>query len=134
MPFYHGHAVGFGMMTCLLSSGHLVMTDRMDPFAWARVIATEAVTVTSMVPSMLQVLVRTRVTQATVPTLRWVFVSAAPLPSQLARQFEEQSGLRLAHAWGLSEFTNFATVLPADAAGPVCSVSGVPALHRGDEA
>jgi long-chain acyl-CoA synthetase len=121
MPFYHGHAVGFGMMTCLLSSGHLVMTDRMDPFAWARVIATEAVTVTSMVPSMLQVLVRTRVTQAAVPTLRWVFVSAAPLPSQLARQFEEQSGLRLAHAWGLSEFTNFATVLPADAAEPVRS-------------
>jgi hypothetical protein len=79
------------------------------------------VTVTSMVPSMLHVLVRTRVTQAAVPTLRWVFVSAAPLPSQLARQFEEQSGLRLAHAWGLSEFTNFATVLPADAAEPVRS-------------
>lgn len=121
MPFYHAHAVGFGMMTCLLSSGHLVMTDRMDPFSWARVIATEGVTVTSMVPSMLQVLVRTRVTKEAVPTLRWVFVSAAPLPSALARQFEEQSGLRLAHAWGLSEFTNFATVLPADADEPVRS-------------
>lgn len=121
MPFYHAHAVGFGMMTCLLSSGHLVMTDRMDPFSWARVVAAENVTITSMVPSMLQLLLRTRVTAAAVPTLKWIFVSAAPLPSALAREFEAQSGLRLAHAWGLSEYTNFATILPATDADPVRS-------------
>jgi long-chain acyl-CoA synthetase len=117
MPFYHAHAVGFGMMTCLLSSGHLVMTERMDPRMWSRVVAGERVTVTSMVPSMLQLLVRARVTGDDVPTLKWIFVSAAPLPSALARQFEDQSGLRIAHAWGLSEFTNFATVLPAQIEG-----------------
>ncbi|GLW52015.1 class I adenylate-forming enzyme family protein [Kitasatospora phosalacinea] len=121
MPFYHAHAVGFGMMTCLLSSGHLVMTDRMDPFSWAGVVAGERVTVTSMVPSMLQLLLRTRVTRAAVPDLKWIFVSAAPLPSALAREFEEQSGLRLAHAWGLSEYTNFATILPATDPDPVRS-------------
>ncbi|HWS33356.1 MAG TPA: class I adenylate-forming enzyme family protein, partial [Actinoplanes sp.] len=114
MPFYHAHAVGFGMMTCLLSGGHLVMTDRMDPFVWSRVINAEQVTLTSMVPSMVQLLVRTRVKAATVPSLAFVFVSAAPLPSALAKTFEEQSGLRLAHAWGLSEYTNFATALPVD--------------------
>jgi long-chain acyl-CoA synthetase len=114
MPFYHAHAVGFGMMTCLLTGGHLVMTDRMDPFSWAGVVQAEGVTLTSMVPSMLQLLVRTRVTTEQVPTLKFVFVSAAPLPSALARTFEEQSGLKLAHAWGLSEYTNFATALPVD--------------------
>lgn len=112
MPFYHAHAVGFGMMTCLLSSGHLVVAERMDPLVWSRVVAAERVTVTSMVPSMLQLLVRARLEREAVPTLDWIFVSAAPLPSALAERFEEQSGLRIAHAWGLSEFSNFATVLP----------------------
>lgn len=113
MPFYHAHAVGFGMMTSLLSSGHLVISGRMDPLAWPRVIAAEGATVTSMVPSMLQLLLRTRVKHASVPTLAYVFVSAAPLPGVLAREFEAQSGIPIAHAWGLSEYTNFATALPA---------------------
>lgn len=114
MPFYHSHAVGFGMMTCLLTSGHLVVTDRMDPLAWPTVIAEQRVTVTSMVPTMLALIHRRRVQRTDVPTLRFVFVSAAPLPSALAQQFEESSGLPLVHAWGLSEFTNFATVLPPE--------------------
>jgi|SRR5215218_3454145 len=119
MPFYHSHAVGFGLMTCLMTSGHLVMTNRMDPLAWPAVIAKEGVTVTSMVPTMLALIHRRRVRRADVPTLRFVFVSAAPLPSALARQFEEDSGLPLVHAWGLSEFTNFATALPPDTEGTV---------------
>lgn len=117
MPFYHSHAVGFGLMTCLLSSGHLVMTDRMDPLSWPAVIAEERVTVTSMVPTMLALIHRRRLRRDDVPTLRFVFVSAAPLPSALARQFEESSGLPLVHAWGLSEFTNFATALPPEIDG-----------------
>lgn len=114
MPFYHAHAVGFGMMTCLLTGGHLVMTDRMDALAWPQVIRAEGVTITSMVPNLLNMLVHTRVKRADVPTLRFVFVSAAPLPRALAERFEEQAGLRVAHAWGLSEFTNFATALSVD--------------------
>lgn len=114
MPFYHAHAVGFGMMTCLLGSGHLVVTDRMNPLVWARVISAEGVTLTSMVPSMLQVLLRMRVTAEALPTLAFVFVSAAPLPSLVAQQFERESGIRIAHAWGLSEFTNFATAIAVD--------------------
>jgi acyl-CoA synthetase (AMP-forming)/AMP-acid ligase II len=114
MPFYHSHAVGFGMTTCLLTSGHLVMAERMDPLAWPTVIAAEGVTVTSMVPTMLALIHRRRVKASDLPTLRFVFVSAAPLPSELARQFEQDSGLPLVHAWGLSEFTNFATALPPE--------------------
>ncbi len=112
MPFYHAHAVGFGMMTCLMSGGHLVMTDRMDPTAWAAVIRAESISVTSMVPNLLHLLVRTGVKHEDVPTLRFVFVSAAPLPKELAQCFETMSGIPIAHAWGLSEFTNFATALP----------------------
>jgi long-chain acyl-CoA synthetase len=114
MPFYHSHAVGFGMMTCLLSGGHLIVAERMDPIAWKKVVRREKVTITSMVPNLLQLLTRTQLRSGEVPDLSFVFVSAAPLPKQLAESFESTSGLSLAHAWGLSEYTNFATCLPPD--------------------
>lgn len=112
MPFYHAHAVGFGMMTCLLTGGHLLVAERMDPLAWPKIIRVFGVTVTSMVPNLLHLLERTCVRATDVPTLRFIFVSAAPLPTHLAKSFEARSGIRIAHAWGLSEFTNFATCLP----------------------
>jgi long-chain acyl-CoA synthetase len=115
MPFYHAHAVGFGMMTCLLSGGHLIVAERMDPLNWAKIVSNHNVSITSMVPNLLHILLRTGVTRQKVPSLNWVFVSAAPLPSQLAKEFEDRSGLKIAHAWGLSEYTNFATALPATA-------------------
>lgn len=112
MPFYHAHAVGFGMMTCLLTGGHLLVAERMDPLAWPKIIRALNVTLTSMVPNLLHLLERTAVRAVDVPTLRFIFVSAAPLPTHLAQSFETRSGIRIAHAWGLSEFTNFATCLP----------------------
>ncbi|KMZ11423.1 Long-chain-fatty-acid-CoA ligase [Candidatus Burkholderia humilis] len=112
MPFYHAHAVGFGMVTCLLTDGHLLVAERMDPLSWAKLIRNLGVTLTSMVPNLLHLLERTGVRAADVPTLQFIFVSAAPLPSHLAKAFEDRSGIHIAHAWGLSEFTNFATCLP----------------------
>jgi long-chain acyl-CoA synthetase len=112
MPFYHAHAVGCGMMTCLLTGGHLLVAERMDPLAWPKIIRAFGVTLTSMVPNLLHLLERTSVRAIDVPTLRFIFVSAAPLPTHLAKSFEARSGIRIAHAWGLSEFTNFATCLP----------------------
>jgi acyl-CoA synthetase (AMP-forming)/AMP-acid ligase II len=111
MPFYHSHAVGFGMMTCLLSRGHLIVADKMNPAAWKKVVRSEGVTISSMVPNLLRVLLRSGIHRSEVPSLKQLFVSAAPLPRDLAHEFEHTSGIKIAHAWGLSEFTNFATCL-----------------------
>jgi long-chain acyl-CoA synthetase len=43
-----------------------------------------------------------------VPSLRGLLVSSAPLPTDVARRFEEATELPLVHGWGLSEFTNLA--------------------------
>jgi long-chain acyl-CoA synthetase len=114
LPLYHAHAFGFGLMTSLLSGGHLVLAERFDPFAFADVIRREGVEVTSVVPTLLPPLREVRLHRAKVPTLRCVMVSSAPLDPAVAWGFEEQTGLPLVQGWGLSEYTNFACCLSPD--------------------
>jgi long-chain acyl-CoA synthetase len=115
LPLYHAHAFGFGLMTALSTGGHLVFTERLEPFTWADVVAAEWVTVSSVVPTLLPLLLAARVTRARIPSLRHLMVSSAPLPTDLARQFETQTGIPLIQGWGLSEYTNFACcVSPGD--------------------
>jgi long-chain acyl-CoA synthetase len=116
LPLYHAHALGFGLMTTLTTGGHLVFMERFDPFAWGEVLRVESVTLTSVVPTLLQPLLQIGVRAEKIPTLRAILVSSAPLTSSLARAFEEKTNLRLLQGWGLSEYTNFACCLPADLA------------------
>ena len=116
LPLYHAHALGFGLMTTLTTGGHLVFMERFDPFAWGEVLRVESVTLTSVVPTLLQPLLQIGVRAEKIPTLRAVLVSSAPLTASLARAFEEKTKLRLLQGWGLSEYTNFACCLPADLA------------------
>jgi long-chain acyl-CoA synthetase len=111
LPLYHAHAFGFGLMTALTTGGHLVFTERLEPFTWAEVIRTESVTVTSVVPTLLPMLLAAGVQREKVPTLRHILVSSAPLPVDLARDFEARTGIPLIQGWGLSEYTNFACCL-----------------------
>ena len=114
LPLYHAHALGFGLMTTLTTGGHLVFMERFDPFAWGEVLRVESVTLTSVVPTLLQPLLQIGVRADKIPTLRALLVSSAPLTPSLARAFEEKTKLRLLQGWGLSEYTNFACCLPAD--------------------
>jgi len=114
LPLYHAHALGFGLMTTLTTGGHLVFTDRFDPFAWAEVMRAESVTLTSVVPTLLAPLMQVGVRHDRVPTLRAVLVSSAPLSAALARAFEAKTAIPLIQGWGLSEYTNFACCLSPD--------------------
>jgi len=108
LPLYHAHAFGFGLMTALSTGGHLVFTERLEPFTWAHVVRAENVTVSSVVPTLLPMLLAAGITREKVPTLRHLMVSSAPLPVDVARDFEARTGVPLIQGWGLSEYTNFA--------------------------
>ncbi len=118
LPLYHAHALGFGLMTTLITGGHLVFMERFDPFAWGEVLRVEGVTLSSVVPTLLQPLLQIGVRAEKVPSLRALLVSSAPLTASLARAFEEKTKLRLIQGWGLSEYTNFACCLPVDLPEP----------------
>jgi long-chain acyl-CoA synthetase len=111
LPLFHAHAFGFGLMSALTSGSHLVLAERFDPFAWPEIIQRERVTVTSVVPTLLAPLLESRLDAGKVAGLRCLLVSSAPLAPATARTFEETTGIRLMHGWGLSEYTNFACCL-----------------------
>ncbi len=108
LPLYHAHALGFGLLTALLTRGHLVFTDRFDPLVWGELARLHAVSWASVTPNLLTLLLAARLRRGDVPSLRGLLVSSAPLASSLARRFEEETALPLVHGWGLSEYTNFA--------------------------
>jgi long-chain acyl-CoA synthetase len=114
LPLYHAHAFGFGLMTALTTGGHLVFTDRFDPFAWAQIIRACEVQITSVVPTLLPALLQVKTTAERVPTLRAILVSSAPLGVELARDFEARTHIPLVQGWGLSEYTNFACCMAPD--------------------
>lgn len=108
LPLYHAHALGFGLLTSLVSRGTLALLDRFDPLAFRAVAHDSAAEVASVVPTFLPALVAARVRREQVPALRTLLVSSAPLARDAALAFEDATGLELAHGWGLSESTNFA--------------------------
>jgi long-chain acyl-CoA synthetase len=112
LPLHHAHAFGFGLMSALSTGGHLVFTDGLEPFTWAQVIRNESVTVASVVPPLLPMLLAANVTHDKVPSLRHLMVSSAPLARDLASTFETKTRIRLTQGWGLSEYTNFACCMP----------------------
>ena len=111
LPLYHAHAFGFGLMTALSTGGHLVFTERLEPFTWAAVVRAESVEVSSVVPALIPMLLAAGVKREQVPTLRHLMVSSAPLPVDVARNFETRTEIPLIQGWGLSEYTNFACCL-----------------------
>ncbi len=115
LPLYHAHAFGFGLMTALSTGGHLVFTERLEPFTWAEVVRRESVEVSSVVPSLLPMLLAAGITREKVPSLRHLLVSSAPLPRDVARTFEARTQIPLTQGWGLSEYTNFACCMAPDA-------------------
>jgi long-chain acyl-CoA synthetase len=115
LPLYHAHALGFGLMSSLISLGHLVFTEKLDPFAWMEIIRSENVVFTSVVPTLLPILMTARVHQDKIPTLQALLVSSAPLSPELAQEFTTKTGIRLVQGWGLSEYTNFACCMSPDA-------------------
>jgi long-chain acyl-CoA synthetase len=132
LPLYHAHALGFGLMSALVTRGHLVFTDKFDPLAWAAVARAERVRFASVVPTFLPLLLKTRLRAKLVPELEALLVSSAPLSIDLCARFEDETGVRIVQGWGLSEYTNFACCLsPSDGEGDRRSLlrdSAVPSI------
>jgi len=114
MPLFHVNAIVSSMLLAHFVGGRLVLLRRFEPERFLPIASREGVTQTSVVPAMLDALVRRGPREAP-PALRTIFCGAGQLYPEVARAFHAAfPSLRIRHGWGMSETTCWGCHLPPD--------------------
>ena len=121
VPMFHANAWGLPY-AAIMNGAKLVMPGpHLDPASLVDLFARERVTFTAGVPTIwmgiLQML-DANPGAYDLSSIRSMFVGGAAVPQALIKAFEQRHGLRLVHAWGMTETTPLGTVshLPLDLA------------------
>jgi acyl-CoA synthetase (AMP-forming)/AMP-acid ligase II len=118
LPMFHVGALA-PMLCCLYRGVTLVVVRSFDPNdAWKQ-IAAEDISITLMVPVMLQYMLAVyNPDEHDGSGLRWVMSGAAPVPLELIKAYEAM-GIEIHQVYGLTE-----------SGGPACLITGTDALAR----
>ncbi|MBC2670740.1 long-chain-fatty-acid--CoA ligase [Novosphingobium piscinae] len=116
VPMFHANAWGL-VFSCPAAGAKLVMPGaRLDGASVYELLDRERVTLTAAVPTVwLALLQYLRQEQLKLPWLRRVVIGGAALPETILRGFEDEFGVEVIHAWGMTETSPIGTVctLPA---------------------
>jgi len=119
VPMFHANAWGLPY-AAVMNGAKLVMPGpHLDPASLVDLFSRERVTFTAGVPtiwmSLLQLLDASPGAYD-LSAMRMMFVGGAAVPQALIEAFHKRHGLRLVHAWGMTETTPLGTVshLPVD--------------------
>jgi fatty-acyl-CoA synthase len=128
VPMFHANAWGLPY-AAVLAGADLVMPDRfLQPAPLARLIASERPTVAGAVPTIWNELLRyVRANGGDLSSLRMVPCGGSAVPHALMQAFEEELGVRIVHAWGMTETSPVASI-----AHPPPGASGAEAWHYRD--
>ncbi|MFP5334970.1 MAG: long-chain fatty acid--CoA ligase [Actinomycetes bacterium] len=125
VPLFHANAWGIPY-AALLTGASLVMPDRfLQAEPLVQMIETERVTSGGAVPTIWGDVLRLLDDRAAAGTpvdtssVRAMLVGGSAAPPALLRGFEERHGIRVLHAWGMTEMSPLGTVAvpPAEASG-----------------
>ncbi|MER7152091.1 long-chain fatty acid--CoA ligase [Streptomyces lydicus] len=122
VPMFHVNAWGLPH-AAFMAGASLLMPDRfLQPAPLAKMIETVRPTIGAAVPTIWQgLLTELDANQYEVACLRTVVIGGSACPPALMRGFEERHGIRVVHAWGMTETS------------PLGSVSHPPAGVSGEE-
>jgi fatty-acyl-CoA synthase len=125
VPLFHANAWGIPYAS-LLTGASLVMPDRfLQAEPLIAMLESEKVTSGAAVPTIWGDVLRllderaSAGTPADTSTLRAVIVGGSACPPAMMRAFEERHGIRVLHAWGMTEMSPLGTIAvpPAEATG-----------------
>jgi fatty-acyl-CoA synthase len=104
VPMFHANAWGLPY-ACLLAGADLVMPDRfMQPAAIVGLISAERVTLGAGVPTIWAgVLAQIRAVGGDLSSIRALICGGSALPEAMMRAYEDELGVRMIHAWGMTE-------------------------------
>ncbi len=118
LPLFHVGALQ-PTLSCVYAGCSIVMLKAFDPTLSWELIRDEKITITLMVPVMLQFMLLTRdAEQHDASTLRWCMSGAAPVAKSLIEQYNEL-GIEIHQVYGLTE-----------TCGPACLISSADAITR----
>jgi long-chain acyl-CoA synthetase len=105
LPAFHVYGMTVGMLTCLKLGGELLLApDPRNTLHLMQIIAHEKVTVYPGVPAMyIAILNHPRVAEYDLHSIRVCLSGGAPLPAEVAQQFEAVTGGKLVEGYGMSE-------------------------------
>jgi fatty-acyl-CoA synthase len=120
VPMFHANAWGLPY-AAMLAGADLVMPDKfMVPATITALIQSERVTLCAGVPTIWQgVLAHLRAERADISTLRMLLSGGSALPESIMRSFQEDYGVPMLHAWGMTEMSPLGTI-----AHPPAGVTG----------
>ncbi|MBI2203669.1 MAG: long-chain-fatty-acid--CoA ligase [Candidatus Rokubacteria bacterium] len=103
LPFYHIY--GLMLMGGAVHAGvHMVVMERFDPAETCRLIEQERVSIVFVVPPVLVALLQwPEVARVDFSSVRHVMVGAAPVAPELARRFQQVTGVKVVQGYGLTE-------------------------------
>jgi acyl-CoA synthetase (AMP-forming)/AMP-acid ligase II len=113
VPMFHVNAWGFPFSATFFGAGQVFPGPFFDPTSLLDLIETEHVSVTAGVPTVwLGVLQELDAHPGVrdLASLRVIAVGGSAAPESMIRAFEERHGLRILHAWGMTEMSPLGTV------------------------
>jgi len=122
VPLFHVNGWGFPFTCTMVGATQVFPGPHLDPASLLEAFERERVTVTAGVPTIWLGILRLldeSPERYDLSSLRALAVGGAAAPPAMIRGFEERHGLKVIHAWGMTEMTPLGTVaeLPSDLVG-----------------
>jgi len=116
LPLHHVNGIVVTLLTPLYAGGSVVLNQKFHSARFFERIGAERVSIVSVVPTLLQFLLHSRLDMEAyrLANLRHVICGAGPLTVDLAAKFEQTFKIPIMHGYGLSETTCYSCFLPVD--------------------
>ncbi len=111
VPMFHANAWGISFAGPAAGSKLVMPGARMDGASIYELIVTEGVTFSAAVPTVWQgLLTHLREHKLQIPTVKRVLIGGSAVPESLIRAFNDEFGIEVVHAWGMTETSPIASV------------------------
>lgn len=130
LPLFHVNALLATGLSVLAAGGHVLLatpagyrSPGLIPRFW-EIVQTHKINSYSGVPTIFASLLQVPVGDWDTSSLTVAICGAAPMPAELIRRFEQQTGQRILEGYGLTESTSASSVNPANAV-PIAGAVGL---------
>jgi fatty-acyl-CoA synthase len=111
VPMYHSNAWGLAFSAPAVGAKLVMPGAKMDGASIHELIETEGVTYSAAVPTVWETLLdHLRATGARLTSLKRVLVGGSAAPEAVVRAFQDEHGVAVSHAWGMTETSPLGTL------------------------